>query len=380
MASALSLILMGVVSLAYLGCGALAEDRAGMMGGAPSTILAAPMRRRSTASSSCRSPCSSCSRSRGTLFPIPPFNGPSLRWYEAVLADPRLTDGARQFAPRRVHLARPPLVLGFLAAWGFARFHLLPRVLRGLITLPLTVSYLIIGMGLLIFFNGLGVPKSLTAAGIGHVVINLPLCFAIIYSQMGEHQANIERAARDLGAQEWQVLALVTAPDAVAGALRQLLPVDDLLLGRVRHRLPAHALRYDAAGRDLEPAALRAQPQDQCGGLAGLRRLHRACHHRVRTRGLPEARNDRSRLGSKMLRHRFGRRGARRCSLAIAPGGYTVLLGPSGSGKTTLLSILGGFVVPTSGPRADQWRRLHPAGARARPTATVFRITPCFRT
>ena len=50
-------------------------------------------------------------------------------------------------------------------------------------------------------------PKSLLAAGIGHVVINLPLCFAIIYRQMGDHQTNIERAARDLGAAEWQVLA-----------------------------------------------------------------------------------------------------------------------------------------------------------------------------
>ena len=32
-------------------------------------------------------------------------------------------------------------------------------------------------------------------ADIGHVVINLPLCFSIIYSQMGDHQVNIERAA-----------------------------------------------------------------------------------------------------------------------------------------------------------------------------------------
>jgi spermidine/putrescine transport system permease protein len=74
------------------------------------------------------------------------------------------------------------------------------------------VSYLIIGMGLLIIFNAISMPKSLLAAGIGHVVINMPLCFAIIYSQMGDHQANIERAARDLGAKEWQVLTLVTAP------------------------------------------------------------------------------------------------------------------------------------------------------------------------
>ena len=67
-------------------------------------------------------------------------------------------------------------------------------------------------MGLLILFNGLGVAKSLAAAGVGHVVINLPLCFAIMYSQMGEQQANAERAARDLGAAEWQVLTLITAP------------------------------------------------------------------------------------------------------------------------------------------------------------------------
>jgi spermidine/putrescine transport system permease protein len=44
------------------------------------------------------------------------------------------------------------------------------------------------------------------------VVINLPLCFAIIYSSMGDHHINIERAARDLGASDLKVMALVTAP------------------------------------------------------------------------------------------------------------------------------------------------------------------------
>lgn len=150
---------------------------------------------------------------QGSLFPIPPFNGPSLRWYDAVLSDSRLTAGVLNSIAVAVITSAIATLLGFLSAWGFARFHLpASGLLRGLITLPLTVSYLIIGMGLLIFFNWIGIPKSLMAAGIGHVVINLPLCFAIIYSQMGEHQANIERAARDLGAKEWQVLTLVTAP------------------------------------------------------------------------------------------------------------------------------------------------------------------------
>lgn len=150
---------------------------------------------------------------QATLFPIPPFNGPSLRWYGAVLGDARLTAGLVNSILVAVITSGLATLLGFLSAWGFARFHLpASAILRGFITLPLTVSYLIIGMGLLVFFNWLGLPKSLLAAGIGHVVINLPLCFAIVYSQMGEHQANIERAARDLGAADWQVLALVTAP------------------------------------------------------------------------------------------------------------------------------------------------------------------------
>ncbi len=150
---------------------------------------------------------------QGTLFPIPPFNGPSLRWYDAVLSDARLTSGLFNSILVAVITSAIATLLGFLSAWGFTRFHLpASALLRGLITLPLTVSYLIIGMGLLIFFNWIGLPKSLIAAGIGHVVINLPLCFAIIYSQMGEHQANIERAARDLGAGELQVLTLITAP------------------------------------------------------------------------------------------------------------------------------------------------------------------------
>ncbi|MGH6720423.1 MAG: ABC transporter permease [Alphaproteobacteria bacterium] len=150
---------------------------------------------------------------QGTLFPLPPFTGPSLRWYQAVLGDARLTDALVNSLLVGAASSALATVLGFLAAYGCARFDFRGKqTVRGLVTAPLSVSYLVIGMGLLIVFNGAGVPKSLAAAGIGHVVINLPLCFAILYSQMGDHQVNIERAARDLGARDWQVLLLVTAP------------------------------------------------------------------------------------------------------------------------------------------------------------------------
>ncbi|MEZ5924279.1 MAG: ABC transporter permease [Hyphomicrobiaceae bacterium] len=150
---------------------------------------------------------------QATLFPVPPFTGPSLKWYQAVLTDERLTGALANSLIVATISSFLSVLLGFLAAYGLARFTLpAGRAVRALMTAPLSVSYLVIGMGLLILLNAIGMPKSLSSAGLGHVVINLPLCFAILYSQMGQHQANIERAARDLGASEWQVLVLVTAP------------------------------------------------------------------------------------------------------------------------------------------------------------------------
>ena len=146
-------------------------------------------------------------------IPIPPFNGPSLKWYAAVFGDARMMDALTNSIIVALTSSALAVTLGFLAAYALAR-HRLPFTgfIRGFLMAPLTVSYLIIAMGLLITFNAIGIPKSLLTIGIGHVVINLPLCFAITYSQMGAHQANAERAARDLGAREWQVLALVTVP------------------------------------------------------------------------------------------------------------------------------------------------------------------------
>ncbi len=146
-------------------------------------------------------------------LPVPPFDGPSLRWYEAMFADRRMMESLGNSLLVAFGAASVSLVLGFLAAYGLARHRIPGRAgLQLILTAPLTVSYLIIAMGLLITFNNLGVARSLWTVGIGHVVINLPLCFAILYSQMGGHQAQIERAARDLGAGEAQVLLLVTVP------------------------------------------------------------------------------------------------------------------------------------------------------------------------
>ena len=146
-------------------------------------------------------------------LPVPPFQGFSLQWYEKVLADDGLMTALWHSALVAFVSSALALVMGFLAAHALARVRLPGSVLmRGLLIAPMTVSYLIIALGLLTLFNQTGVPLSLMTAGIGHVVINLPLCFAIAYAAMGDHQKNAERAARDLGASEAQVLWHISAP------------------------------------------------------------------------------------------------------------------------------------------------------------------------
>lgn len=146
-------------------------------------------------------------------LPVPPFQGFTLDWYAKVLGERDLMAALLNSALVAVVSSLMALILGFLAAHALARVRLPGSVLmRGVLIAPMTVSYLIIALGLLTLFNQTGIRLSLWTAGIGHVVINLPLCFAITYAAMGDHQKNAERAARDLGAPEWKVLLLVSAP------------------------------------------------------------------------------------------------------------------------------------------------------------------------
>ena len=147
------------------------------------------------------------------LVPVPPFKGFSLRWYHKVLEDRRLVEALWNSVAVASLSSLIATVLGFLAAYGLARRRTgWNRAVELLLMAPITVSYLIIGMGLLMTFTMAGVPKSLLAVGIGHVVINLPLAFAICYAQLGEHQVAVERAAEDLGASPLQTLLLITVP------------------------------------------------------------------------------------------------------------------------------------------------------------------------
>lgn len=154
--------------------------------------------------------------------PVPPFEGPSLQWYAKVFESDRAGNAALNSLLVALVSSAAGTLLATLAAWGLAR-HRVPgsRWIEAFLLLPLAVSYLVIGVGLLVAFSAAGVSKSLWAVGVGHVVLNMPLAFAVVYGQFDPQQARLEQAARDLGASEWQVFSRVTVPllrPAIVGA------------------------------------------------------------------------------------------------------------------------------------------------------------------
>jgi spermidine/putrescine transport system permease protein len=144
--------------------------------------------------------------------PVPPFHGPSVEWYGRILNNPRITQATLASIGVATISAAISVTLAMLAGWGLAR-HAVPgrKWVEAAILLPLTVSYLVVGLGLMVSYSGL-IPKSLPLVVIGHVVLNLPLAFAILYVQFDRDQAKLEMAARDLGASEAQVFWRITVP------------------------------------------------------------------------------------------------------------------------------------------------------------------------
>ena len=78
---------------------------------------------------------------QASRFPIPPFTGPSLRWYEEVLADARFTDAMWNSIAVGALSSAVAVLLGFLAAYGCARLGgRAGRSLRALLIAPLLVT------------------------------------------------------------------------------------------------------------------------------------------------------------------------------------------------------------------------------------------------
>ncbi|MGZ9586972.1 ABC transporter permease [Paenibacillus marinisediminis] len=127
-------------------------------------------------------------------------------------------------------------LLGTLAALALRNMNSKARVgFGGLMYMPIVVPEIIMGLSLLILFSQLHVPLGKLTVMIAHVTFSTSFVYVIVSSRLENMGKQLEEAASDLGATEWQTFRYVTLPSIwpgiAAGALIAFtLSIDDFII------------------------------------------------------------------------------------------------------------------------------------------------------
>ncbi|SKA11864.1 putative spermidine/putrescine transport system permease protein [Enhydrobacter aerosaccus] len=175
----------------------------------------------------------------GLVFPM---KGRSLHWFVDLFTQVRTGDVKGAFG-RSIKLAALVTVLtvvfSFLAGWAFRRRFPGDTILFYLMIGSLVAPGLVLGIGVGLLCNFLGIESSLFGSALGaQLSWTLPFGVLVMFAVMSRFDGAWEEAARDLGASPLQTIRLV------------VLPI--LLPGIVAVALFGFTLSYDEFARTLQ--------------------------------------------------------------------------------------------------------------------------------
>ncbi|MDL2318934.1 ABC transporter permease subunit [Eubacteriales bacterium OttesenSCG-928-A19] len=104
-------------------------------------------------------------------------------------------------------------VIGTLGAIALARQHLrMQGFMEGLISLPIMVPEIVLGMSFLAAFTYVGLKLGMLTMALAHITFCIPYVFIIVKGRIAGLDPSLEEAARDLGANPVRVFFDITLP------------------------------------------------------------------------------------------------------------------------------------------------------------------------
>jgi spermidine/putrescine transport system permease protein len=168
-----------------------------------------------------------------TNFPI---EGLSFRWWQEMVV-------TRQFWPSFANsliigfcVAAVSAVVGTLAAMGLAA---MPKrratIIMALLTLPVMLPPLVLGVALLSFYVSIDLTPGLFTVILSHLLFTQPFVILIVHARMVNFDPRVVESARDLGATPLRAFFTVTLPiirPVVIGAalIAMALSIDDFII------------------------------------------------------------------------------------------------------------------------------------------------------
>lgn len=146
-----------------------------------------------------------------------PTDGVSLRWYRQLLTSGFVTPALNSVV-LAAEAAVTTVVLGTLAALAVAKWRFpLRNQVRLLVTSPIFVPTILMGLAILIFFASNGWSNPAARLYVAHTVLTLPYAIRTVGAGLVGIDTNQEFAAQNLGATPLTVFRLITLPQIRTG-------------------------------------------------------------------------------------------------------------------------------------------------------------------
>ena len=142
------------------------------------------------------------------------WQGFSLVWYRAALADPQLAEGLWNSLIIAAVAASLATIIGTLAAYGIWRRP--APLLAGTLYLSLLTPEIVTGVSLLALFQWsfrfLNFRLGLHTVIAAHVAFSIAYVMIVVSARLRQYDRSLEEAAMDLGATEWGAFRRITLP------------------------------------------------------------------------------------------------------------------------------------------------------------------------
>src|SRR5260370_222291 len=149
------------------------------------------------------------------------WQGVPLRWYSAALQDSQLIDASWNSLIIAIFATIASTIIGTLCAYGLWKRS--SPVLTGSLYLSLVTPEIVTGISLLAFyqwiFRFLHVQLGMHTVILAHISFSIAYVVIVVMARLRTVDAQLEEAALDLGANEWQAFRYVTLPAILPGVI-----------------------------------------------------------------------------------------------------------------------------------------------------------------
>lgn len=153
-----------------------------------------------------------------------PLSGFTFAWFiEVFKTEPLLTSALNSLLVA-VITSVFATIFGIFAARASTRYQFPgKRGIMGLIMVPIVLPEIIIGVSLLVIILQLGFNLSLTTIILGHILLCLPFCTAILSAGFQGLDKSFEEASQDLGRSRLETFWFITLPLVMPAIISSLL-------------------------------------------------------------------------------------------------------------------------------------------------------------